>query len=222
MKSAREEATEFFLEIIEDFQKGNKNTIMYKKYLNDLSDQNFDALFEAMADGIVVLPYYSANIVDKDIDATDSLKVAKKLNLDIFQRIWQTDPVTDVKYLSIEKYPIINLPTTRQQQHVTKGKSVADDNSFIDSMTGQVTSASKTTRMSLPEINILTFLGLRHGVEELININGGNEQGFIDAKRELLDKGEYTLKSIRDKGYTVTSTETLKSLMAGCHFDANF
>lgn len=218
--SNRKEVTKFFLDAIEELQPGNKNVEMYRKHLNGLSDQVFEELMENMASGKVVLPYYSANLVDKDIEIERSLKVGKRLGIEFFQRIWMIDPVTNVRYLTNDKYFIIHLPVRRQSQHVMKGKSVAESDDFIDSLTGQASGASQTSRMSLPEINNLASLGCEKAIEELITVRGGNTEGFLFSKRSLLDNGEYTLKAVSDLGHEVTSTTSLRNLLYGMLLDS--
>ena len=220
--SKRDKVIKFFLDTLNELQEGNKNIKMYKKHFESLTDSAFHDLMVALQNGTVVLPYYAANLVDKDLEIPKMISVGRKLGVNFFERVWLVDPVTKVKYLTPEKYPIVTLSVRRQSQHVTKGKSVAESSMFIDSMTGQPTGNSQVSRMSLPEINNLASLGLHKAIEELITVRGGNVKGFLFAKRAMLDTGEYTLKSVEDLGHKVTSTETLKSFLLGCHFESTF
>lgn len=219
--SNREEVIDYFLGILNDLQKGNKNITMYREHLNGLSDTAFEELMTKLADGTVVLPYYCANLLDKDVDVKNALEVGDKLGLDFFQQLWLVDPVTKVEYLTPEKYFTLHLPVRRQSQHVTKGKSVAVDSSFIDSLTGQPAGTSKTSRLSLPEILNMDSLALRQGIIELIGVRGGYTKGFEYSRRQLMNTGRYSLKDIKELGGRATSTETLRSLLHGMHIVTN-
>jgi len=219
--SNRKELTEWFLGLIEKLLPGNKNTQMYKTHFNSLSDEAFGELMDKLADEEIVLPYYSANISAKDVPVNNALKVADELGLDLFQQLWMIDPVTGVKYLTPEKYLILDLPCRRQSQHVSKGKSVVESSAFVDALTGQPAGASKSSRLSLPEIMNLESMGLKRGIQELINIRGGNELAFREYKRSTLDTGEVSLKNLEELNSRPTSTETLKALLLGMHLDSN-
>ena len=221
MQKNRKEAIGLFLKILDKLEKGNKNIKIYEEKLNSLSDVDFDNLMKKMLDREVVLPYYASNLVDKDVTIKNALAVGKELGIKSFQRLWLTDHLTGVKFLTPLAYKVMYSVVRRQSQHVTKGKSVVDSSKYIDSLTGQPAGASKSSRLSLPEIINLDSVGLHKSIEELINVRGGNELGFRLAKRNIINNGKYSLKSIEGLGTRPTSTETLKSFLLGQHFKSN-
>ncbi len=216
----RKQVTDWFLTKLHDLQPNNKNIEFYKKYLNNLSDIEFTNLMEDLKTEKKVLPYYCANLHDEDVPLENSLKVAKQLGLELFQRIWFIDPITKVKYLTPEKYFIIHLPVRRQVQHLEKGKSVVENSDYIDNLTGQPTNVSKTAQISLPELLTLDSLGLHKSIEEMINVRGGNELAFRDAKRSLINTGKYSLQQAKELNSRPTSIETLRSFLLGMHIDS--
>ena len=220
--SKRKEVTDWFISMLEKLQKGNKNIKIYEKHFEALSDEAFSELMDKLASGEVTLPFYSANLVDNDVEIANSLKVAKELNIDFFQRIWMIDNVTGVRYLTPEKYLILDLPIRRQSQHVTKGKSVADSQQFVDSYTGQPAGVSRTSRLSLPEILTLQSVGLNDTLEELITVRGGAQQSYRYAKRTTIDTGKYSLKDTHELNDRPTSITTLNSFLEGMHYSSNF
>lgn len=217
----RQEVTDWFLSMLHELQPNNKNIQLYKEHLSSLSDEAFTELMTKLANEEMVLPFYSANLVDKDVEIANGLKVGKKLNIEFFQRLWMTDHVSGVKYLTPHKYFVVHLPIRRQAQHVSKGKSVVESSAYIDSFTGQPAGASRTSRLSLPEIMNLDSLKLHHSIDEMINVRGGNELGFRVSRRGLVTTGEYTLKEVHDLGTRATSNETLKSFLFGMHYENN-
>ena len=219
--AGRIENTKWFLGILADLQADNANIAMYKKHFDSLSDEAYTELMGKLADGSVVLPYYCANLASKDVEVKVALEVGDKLGLDFFQQLWLTDPVSGVTYLTPEKYFIIHLPVRRQAQHVSKGKSITENSNYIDSLTGQPSGASKSSRLSLPEIMNLDSMNLHSAIEEMISVRGGNEKKFREAKRSTLDTGKYTLENVNQLNTKVTSTESLRSLLLGMHLSSN-
>jgi hypothetical protein len=183
-----------------------------------MSERDFKVL---MTESDITLPWYSANIVDKDVDLEQALAVGEKLGINFFQQIWLVDPATGVEYLTPEKYLILTLPVRRQSQHLTKGLSVSENANYTDTLTGAATGASKSTQISLPEIVNLNSLGMHHMLDELTNIMGGNEAGIRFAKRQLIENGEYTLSDAHELDTRPTVVDTLSDFFKGMHFQTN-
>ncbi len=210
----------WFLGILDELQPGNANVAMYEAHFKTLPDKQLKEMAKKLADGTMVLPYYAPHWKTKDIEVSRSLAVAEKLGIKIFQRIWMTDTLTGVKFLSVE-YMLLTIPVRRQMQHMSKGKSVTVDSSSTDDLTGQPTWDSKASRLSLPEIANLNSLGLNNGVKELIGARGGNVLGFRLLKRKLLDTGSYTLAEVDAVGSRPTSTDTARAFLFSMHLDNN-
>jgi len=217
----RQAVTKWFIDKIDSLQPGNANVAMYTDYFAKLSDPEFKDLMAKLAKEEITLPYYASNLHDKDVGVTEALKVADSLGLNFFQRLWLTDDISGIKYLTPEKYFIVTLPIRRQAQHVDKGKSVAVTNTYNDTLTGQAAGPSKTSRLSLPEIINLEALGMHNAILELINVRGGNVPGFRLAKRRTLDTGIYTLKEVEDLNTRPTSTSTLHSFLTAMMLQSN-
>ena len=217
----REEAIAWFLDKIEKFQPGNSNVALYKNYFAGLTDEGLFELGEKLVSGEVVLPYYCANLVDKDVPMDRALAVGDELGIRFFQRIWIRDPVTGVTYLSPEKYLVIHMAIRRQQQHVLKGISVAENSTHIDTITGQATGPSKTTQISLPELSTLSAMGLTAAIEELTNVRGGNESGFKVSKQSILNTGSYSIADVKETNTRPTVIDTAKAFLLGMHIDSN-
>lgn len=219
--SKRKEVTEWVLGLMNTFRPGNENVATMRKFLESKSDKEFEALMLRYKNREEVIPYYNANLKDKDPDMLDIKKVGDKLGIEFFQRIWITDPITNIRYLTPERYLIVHLPIRRQAQHIDKKKSVVEDSNHIDSLTGQATGVSKTSRLSLPEIMNLESLGLNQCIDECINPRGGNELAFREAKRSMYTSGRFSLQDVESLGSRPTATITLKAFFRAMHIDNN-
>lgn len=221
MNKKQEEAIAWFLDMLHKLQPDNKNIKIYKEHFAKLSEENLNILRDKLISGEVVLPYYSSNLHDRDVNIQNALIVGKELNIDFFQRIWLVDHITGVKYLTPDRYLVMHTPIRRQIQHVSKGKSVAENSKFIDSFTGQAAGTSQTSRLSLPEIMTLESVGLHKCLEELLHARGGDQEGFRYLKRSTINTGKYSLKDIEALGTRPTSINTLNAFFRGMHYFSN-
>jgi hypothetical protein len=218
---SRKEVIAWFLDYLNMLQPGNKNIEKFTIYFDSLSDIEFSELMKKLKSGEVILPYTSPNLKEKDVSIEAALAVGDKLGIKFFQQIKIVDHKTGVCYLSPDEYLILYLPVRRQSQHVSKGKSVAENSSFTDTLTGQPTGPSNTTQITLPEIMNLEAVGLHEAIKELISVRGGNELAFRKAKRDTLETGSYKLSETDKTNSRATSIDTLKSFLLGMHLDNN-
>lgn len=217
----RAEVTKWFIDKLNQLQPGNRNVETYTTYLNALTDLEFSELMVKLKNGDTILPYYAANLYDRDVGITEALKVGDSLGINFFQQLLITDDISGTTYLTPERYFIVHLPIRRQAQHVDKGKSVALNNKYTDTLTGQATGPSRTSRLSLPEIIYLESANLTSAITEFINIRGGNVLGFREAKRQTLNTGQYSLHDIGELGSRPTSSATLHALLLGMAYENN-
>lgn len=217
----RKKATDWFINKINEILPDNKNVEMYKTYLEGLSNKAFENLMDKLESGESILPFYLSNLNNKRLKVNNLLKVGDGLGIDFFQQIWLVDELTGVKYLTPNRYLILDLPIRRQIQHLIKKKSVPINSKFTDSLTGQVTGVSKSSRLSLPEIMILESAGHLKSIEEFIKVRGGDITAIQKSKRSLVDTGEYNLHEIEELGTRPTSTDTVRAYLLAAHLDNN-
>lgn len=218
----RKEATLYWLELLRECRPGNRNIAVYDKYLNGLSDKEFDnLLLEKCEKGGMVLPYTCPNIEEPDVEIETCFKIAKRLRINFFQRIIETSPVTGVKKMSPGAYPILRSYVRRQSQHVIKGKSVAENTRFTDNLSGQAIGISKTAKISQPELGVLKDQGLNHAIYEFTGVRGGNTKGLREAKRSLINNGSYNLEDIKKLGTRSESLATANMIFRGMMYKSN-
>jgi hypothetical protein len=219
--SNRKKATQFFIDYITKLDAKSKNIEMYKEYFNGISDKEFDNLMKQIENDETILPYYVTNLGEQVMEISKILKVADELGIDFFQRIWLTDALTGVRYLTPHKYMVLDLPVKRQKQHLIKGKSTVENSKFSDPLTGQATGPSRSSRLSLPEVMILESSGHKSAIEEFMKVRGGDNIAYREARRLTIEQGGYNLETIDALNSRPTSTETLKAYFFGMHIDNN-
>ena len=216
----RKKATEYWLNLLNELQKGNKNINMYERYFSSLTDKEFDILMQKCEAGMV-LPYYSPNMDSTDLDQESCLNVGKKLGIDFFQQVISRSPLTGVLHKTAKKFFILEVPVRRQSQHITKKKSVAKTTRYIDNLSGQVVGISKTSKLSLPEIQNLEAQGLTDGITELASVRGGNIKGLQIAKRDLINTGSFSLEEVKKTGTRAEALTTANTILRGMLFKSN-
>lgn len=217
----RKKATDFFLKHIKAINPKSTNVAMYEEYLNGLSDKQFGRLMEWLREGIQTLPYYYRNLDKERIDLNKIIDLLEGLGVELFERLDRVDPVTGVEYTTPERYAIMRLPVRRQKQHVVHGKSVAEHSKHVDITTGQVTGVSQTSAITIPELMILDAAGMEEALTEFLKVRGGDNTAMKAARRQTIDGGGYTLRSIEALNSRPTSTETLRATLTAMHLENN-
>jgi len=207
------------LKLIDEFIPGSPNYAIQKERLEALNDKEFEAFMKKLQSGEECIPFYQPNMQKDKITVDRNLKLAKKLNHDFFERIWLTDETTGVTMLTPEKYMVIDLPIRRQQQLLIKKISIPQDNMHVDDLTGQPTGASKGSKLSFPELQVLYAMGLEESIEEMMKFRGGDEKAFRKLRQDIIETGEGNQESLRKMGTKVKATETLSTLLKAMHID---
>lgn len=167
----------------------------YANMLNAMSHGEFDAFMQRLKAGKEHL-HLVAPTFKKTLQTSHLLSAARSLGVEIFQRLWLTDPVSGKKYLTPEKYPILRIPVRRTQQFLDKKISIPANDKRTDALTGQVTGDDRAAGISAPEVHILRTRGLHKTLREIMSIRGGNIEGFGDFKRQMEENGEVNLHTV--------------------------
>jgi hypothetical protein len=228
--SNRAAATAFILENISQIDvTDTDNRELTKNQLESLSDTQFETFMKRISRVDQsdpdreqdCLTYYAPNLGKTKITIAGNLALAKKLGHAFFERLWLTDPQTGVTYLTPNQYMVIDLPIRRQAQLLIKKASIPLDHKSVDELSGQVTGASKGSKLSFPELQSQASQALDQTIIEEIKIRGGDEQAYREFERQMMEKGSCSQSEILQLGTNVKSTETLSILLKGMHLDNN-
>src|SRR5690606_25458353 len=135
-----------------------QNVELIRQQLEAMSDEQFEQYMTMLQrqDGErrprEILPYYAPNLAKSKLNIKRNLDIAEELGHKFFERLWITDPQTNVTYLTSHAHLVVDLPIRRQAQIHEKKVSIPMDSKSVDELTGQVTGSSKGSKLSFPEL----------------------------------------------------------------------
>lgn len=215
--SNRKAAEDFILKFLKDVEPTGYNVEVYKDLFSKMTNATFDRWMKMIraeeAQLVIFKPLYKA----KGLTVENNLKIAKKYGVEFFEHLnIDNDPdVPDHK--TPIKYLVVDLPYRRQSQTLFKKISVPDDNKSIDELTYQPTGASKGSKISYPELQVLIGMGLDKTIEELTHYRGGDKGGF-QAYNAIFNKyGSANMDTLKQYKTGVESTKALKTYLLAAH-----
>lgn len=216
----RKGAIEFIAEYVEKLSPGSGNSKLMRTYLEGLSDKAFHELMLAYRAGEDFVRITIPNLTAPPLRMENILALGDELGHKFFQHLWLTDPNSGTVYRTPKPVMVIDLPKRRQAQTLIKKISIPEDNKHVDELTGQPTGASKGSKISFNELQILFGNGHDKVIEELIKWRGGDEKGYQAMTDQLLRTGEADLDSLAPLAGRVKSTESLDTLLLGMNLDS--
>lgn len=217
MNPKRKQAESFILTYIDKIAAGGQNRKLYEDLFASMSDKEFDIFMQNLRDKKTTLSIIVPHDNSVKVEMDNNFKIAKELGYNFFQRLRVTDPETKETYLTPNKYLVYRLPVKRTSQLLTKGISVPKDNKSIDMLTGQVAGDSRSSKITMPEIQMLIGMGMEEVLIELLKYRGG-DMGARNAMINILYKqGRVDSKTLAEYSTGVVSTRTLKTYFLGAH-----
>lgn len=215
--SNRAKAEAFIFQFFKDLDSSGYNIEQYKKIFAKMSDKDFEEYMKGIRSGEKTLVVFKPMFKAKGITVENNLKVAEKYGIKLFEKLIFTEDKNVPDHMSTIEYLILDLPYRRQSQNIVKKISVPDDNKTIDQLTFQPTGASKGSKISYPELQVLIGMGLDNSISELIRYRGGDRGGFAAYNAMFLRYGSANLKTLSNYATGVESTRTLKTLLLSMH-----
>lgn len=218
MTPKRKKAQERILAAMKDFDPTGTNTKFYEDLFSKLSDKEFDDYMKRIRDKQDVLAYYAPNMKTKT-DVNDLIKLSHKYGVELFERIRMYDPLAETYYLTPHKFLVLQVPVRRFSQFIDHKLSVAEGDSRIDMLSGQVVKPDQAGTISQIEVQTLFSRGLTKTIRELIKFRGGDVVAFGEFKRELEEQGSSSIDV--ETGSVARSAVTMDVLFSGMHLESN-
>ncbi len=217
--SKRKEAEQIILSYIDriDVSSAKHNTEYYTNLFKSMTDQQFDKFMQGLRDKKITLSMIIPNGGDVKVDVKNNFKLAKELGYEFVDHLRFKDVPELGTYITPVKYLTMILPVKRAAQTLSKKISIPESDNKIDMLSGQVTGKSKSSKITLPEIQILAGLGLKSSIRELVKIRGGDLGGKNAMNTMLIKTGEASQQEIEPYTTGVKSVEVLKNYFKSIH-----
>lgn len=213
----RKAVEDLILEYIGKIASGDQNVKLYKDLFAKMSDQEFDAWMHKLKNKERTLSIIVPNGGDVKCSVENNIKVGKELGFEFFQNLKFSPAGKTPGFTTPNQYMILKLPVKRAAQLLSKKISIAKDNKFIDTLTGQVSGDSRSSKMTYPETQILLGMGIKDSLIELLKYRGGDKNGANAMNTMLMKNGIAHQKDLEQYSSGVESTKTLKSYLYGMH-----
>ena len=213
----RAKAEQLILKLVNEIEPTGYNQEQYQKLFKTMSDKTFHNYMQGLRDGSMTLVMFKPLYKAKGITVENNLKVAEKYGLKIFERLRYSGVDGEPDYLSPVETMVLDLPWRKQSQTCAKKVSVPDNNKTIDQLTYQPTGASKGSKVSYPEWQVLNGMGLNAVIQEFTQMRGGDRGGFAAYNAMFMRYGNANLKTLSQFTTGVESTKTFKTYLACMH-----
>lgn len=218
MSERRTKATKWGLEMIAKTTPGTRNREDWEARFAAMSDRDFEQLMRDIradaANLYVTMPTFSK---EGSVDTRTLIAVGRELGHEFFQRIWVGSEDGKSSFLSPVYYLVVHIPIRRVSQTLTKKMSVPDNSKVIDTLTGQPTGESKGAKISWPELQLTSAMGLDKALVELVKYRGGDIRGYNALSGMLSKFGKANINSLSAFASGVESLKTLKTILTCCH-----
>lgn len=215
---SRKSAEDIILTNIDKILPGSGNKQLYETLFSKMSDDEFDNFISRLDAGEEHLTIVAPNDGDHKLDVGNNIKIAASLGHDFFQELKITPSNKTLPgYTTPIKYLVLDLPFRRTEQLLIKKISIPEDNNSINMLTYQPTGKSKGAKVSYPQIQILSSLGLDDSLVELLKTRGGDKGALAAMNSSLINYGTASQKEINKVATGVVSTKTLRNFLTSMH-----
>lgn len=198
--------------ILDNFSISKYTRDILLDFFKNMTEEDFHNFMLKLKNNKVNLSFVVPH--EENIKEDDIFDLAEKLDVKIFQKLVFHEE--DISYASKIPYMVLTIPGKRAAQTQDKKQSIPTGNK-IDSLTGQVTSESRSAKITLPEILIHSGFDIKKPLEELLNARGG-DLGLGNAMdKHLFLYGSVSLEKIQPASTKVVSTKSLKAYLLASH-----
>lgn len=212
----RKQVEDTILTYVKKITNDDRNVQLYKDLFKRLNNEEFDNWMLDLKNKKATLTIIAPNGEDNGISKDNNIKIAKELGYDFFQHLIITKK-DGTQYKTPIKFFVVKLPIRRFQQILAKGRLVVTNTKKIDMLTGQVTSESRCSKITLPELNVLSSLGLNYTARELMKIRGGDLGASRALDNYLVTQGSVSQNEIERYAKSTLSVQSLKAYLLGLH-----
>ena len=199
---------------------GNNNKKIYEIFFKGMNNVQFKQFLKNIEDGTWKINVIVPNGVNV-LSVENNYKVAKELGVEFYQYLDIGPKGNLPKYRTPVKALIYDSEVRRVSQLLMKKISIPEDNRKVDITTGAVTGESRGSKLTMPELVVLTSYGMEDSLSELM-VDRGGDLGGGRAMEAYLDKyGSVNLANLKNHRSGVISSKTLSAYLNACHLKNN-
>lgn len=217
MANNRLKVEAYLIKYIGKLTPGTNNADIYKKMFARMSDKEFDQFMKDLESKKIRLSVEMPNFGKAELSVERNLQIADEIGYSFFHKLWIEGRDDMPTYLTPIEYFCIDQPMRRASQLLTKKISVPKNNKVIDTMTGQPTGESKGAKISYPELQVLSAMGLDSTLIELMKYRGGDAKGRAAMTGMISRHGSARQDTLKHYASGVESTATLKTFLTSAH-----
>ena len=206
---------------IAKLEPNNPTANLIKDKLDSLSDKEIHQLYLDLKAEKTYLPFYVPNVQNHKIDIRRWIKLSKDLGVDTFVNLVQEDEKTGLTTITDIKYWVAMWPARRHLHYLDAKRSLAKDNKTRDTLTGQVTGASKGSSFSKPQLMGVLSRGCTANALELYKFRGGDIAGGREMNKQLISNGGVSLNSLLQTNTKPTVSRTLGAYLNAAYLQHN-
>lgn len=213
MDPKRKKVQDFLLKYVKETHPSTYELMKIK--FDGMSDTDFKKYMQDLKFGRDKVNF----IVSPDEKKVPSVRhlssVLNKLGVNHFQRLIEHSKEFG-KYKSPIETALFVLYCKRPIQSLDKKISIPTGNK-IDPLTGQPTGESRSSKLTIPEVQVWRGNGVDKTIKEFLNDRGGDSGAGRAFDTLLFQNGKVTFKELDKFSTGVTSTKTLKSYWLASH-----
>lgn len=217
--SKRKQVEQLILSTLDKIDVGSSkdNTTYYRELFAKMTDKQFDDFMVKLRDKKITLSMIIPNGGAVKVDVENNFKIAREFGYEFIDHLKFVDVPNYGTYITPVKYLTMMLPIRRAAQTLSKKISIPESDNKIDMLSGQVTGKSKSSKLTLPEIQILAGMGLKDSIRELVKLRGGDLGGKRAMNTYLIKTGEVSQSDVEPYTTGVKSVQVLKSYFKAIH-----
>ena len=223
MKPNIAKAKSVCIQRMKEWDKSGQYAKMYEDLFNSMSEAEFTKFIDGLKSGKNPLFGNIPNFSTVKVGVDHNVAMASSMGYEMYKRIWVTDPVTGVEYLTTNSHLVYETNVCRQIQILDHKLSVSMDNNSVDARTGQPADESRSARCSGPELMMLKSRGLNNTVIEMIKFRGGDNTSMRYLDDDLMKTGAASMAGVPGQAErSAKSVKTLSSILTAMMFTNNF
>lgn len=211
----------FVLDFMGKLTQGQGNRTIYERLFKAMNDEQMEEFVVKLEEGMPLCIWASNFDKKEQLNYDGMVKLAKQYGLSLEQPLVVTDIDTGVTTVTPITYLVGSAEIRKQRQMLVKKMSAAKDDTMTDDLTGQVMGDSRAAGMSIPEAQVLRYLGLPKVCNELYNVKGGDNGALKAFRNDIITTGHTTTNGSLRQGSAVKALKTAYHLLRGRMIDNN-